>query len=251
MSFKATLSEPDLLIDSLSSIAEIIDEAVFKITPAGISLVAADRAMVAVADFHLAKSAFESFEVDSDQSIGLNMSNLLSVLKRASGKDKLSLNLMGNKLQIEMTNGGSRKFVVPLIDVTQEEIPQIEQLQFSVKAELHPDILQSGVEDAEIVSDSVTFHATPDKFIMKSEGDVSSAELEVQSGNPQLLSLQSGSEAKAKYPIDYLKKMIKAARIADSVTVQFGQDYPMKISFKSGDKASLQFILAPRMTDSE
>jgi proliferating cell nuclear antigen len=251
MTFKATLSESNLLIDSLSSISEIIDEAVFKITPAGISLVAADRAMVAVADFHLAKSAFEKFEVDSDQAIGLNMSNLLTVLKRSSGKDKLNFNLANNKLQIEITNGGSRKFVVPIIDVTQEEIPQIEQLQFSVKAELNPEILQSGVDDAEIVSDSVTFQATSNKFIMKSEGDLSSAELEIQSGNPNLLSLESGADTKAKYPIDYLKKMIKAARIADSVTVQFGQDYPMKMSFKSGDKASLQFILAPRMTESE
>jgi proliferating cell nuclear antigen len=91
----------------------------------------------------------------------------------------------------------------------------------------------------------------PNKFVMKSEGDLSSAELEIESGNPNLVSLESGSDTKSKYPIDYLKKMIKAARIADTVTLQFGQDYPMKMSFKSGDKASLQFILAPRMSDSE
>lgn len=251
MSFKATLNEPGILINSLSSIAEIIDEAVLKVTSSGISLVAADRAMVAVADFHLSKSAFEVFELDSDQSIGLNMSNLISVLKRVSGKDKLKLNLAGNKLQIEITNGSLRKFSVPLIDVTQEEIPQIEQLQFSVKAELHPEVLQAGVEDAEIVSDSITFQISPEKFIMKSEGDLSSAELELERGNAHLLNLESSSEMKSKYPIDYLKKMIKAAKIADSVMLQFGQDYPMKISFKSGDKASLQFILAPRMSDSE
>lgn len=251
MSFKATLNDTDLLVDPLSSIAEIIDEAVFKITPAGISLVAADRAMVAVADFHLSKSAFENFEVDSDQAIGLNMSNLLSVLKRSSGKDKMNLSLVNNKLNIEIVDGGSRKFSVPLIDVTQEEIPQIEQLQFSVKAEIQPDVLQSGVDDAEIVSDSVTFQASADTFIMKSDGDLSSSEMEIKSGSPHLVSLQSDSEAKSKYPIDYLKKMIKAAKIADTVTLQFGQDYPMKISFKSGDKASLQFILAPRMSDSE
>ena len=67
MMFKATLNGPGLLVDSLASIAELIDEGIFKITPTGISLVAADRAMVAVADFHLSKSAFEEFELDSDQ----------------------------------------------------------------------------------------------------------------------------------------------------------------------------------------
>lgn len=249
--FKATLKGPSLLTDPLSSIAEIIDEGLFKITPSGISLVAADRAMVAVTDFHLSKNAFENFEVDSDQSIGLNISNLLSVLKRASGGDTLKFDLSDNKLHIEITNGGTRRFVVPLMNITQEEIPQIEQLEFSTKAELKSNILHSGIEDAEIVSDSVLFRASPEKFVMRADGDVSSAELELESGNSHLLSIETESETTSRYPIDYLKKMMKAAKIADAVTVQFGQDYPMKLSFKSGDKASLQFVLAPRVSDKD
>lgn len=249
MMFKATLSQPSLLVDSLASIAELIDEGIFKITTSGISLVAADRAMVAVADFHLSKNAFESFEVDSDQSIGLNITNLLLVLKRSSAKDTLKFNLEKNRLHIEIANGGKRRFVVPLIDLTQEEIPQIEQLEFSTKAELRPEVLQSGIDDAEIVSDSVLFHTSPGKFVMRSEGDVSSAELELEAGNSHLLSLEAQSETRSRYPLDYLKKMVKAAKIADSVLIEFGQDYPMKLSFKSGDKASLQFVLAPRVSE--
>ncbi len=247
--FKAILNGPALLVDPLASIAELIDEGIFKITSTGISLVAADRAMVAVADFHLSKNAFESFEIDSDQSMGLNITNLLSVLKRASGKDTLEFDLSGNRLSIKMKNGGTRRFVVPLIQLTQEEIPQIEQLEFSSRAELSPDVLQSGIEDAEIVSDSVMFHTSPDKFVMRSEGDVSSAELELVTGNSHLISLQADSDTKSRYPLDYLRKMVKAAKIADSVLIQFGQDYPMKLSFRAGDKASLQFVLAPRVSE--
>jgi len=251
MTFKATLKGPSLLVDSLSSIAELIDEGIFKITPSGISLVASDRAMVAVTDFHLSKAAFESFEVDKEQSIGLNITNLLSVLKRASGTDTLKFDLSGNKLQIEMSNGGTRRFVVPLINLTQDEIPQIEQLEFSTKVEIESGILQSGIADVEIVSDSVLFQASQDKFVMRAEGDVSSAELELEKGNSHLLSMETKSETKSRYPIDYLKKMVKAAKMSDSVTLQFGQDYPMKLSFKSGDKASLQFVLAPRVSDKD
>jgi proliferating cell nuclear antigen len=251
MTFKATLIGPGILIDSLSSIAELIDEGIFKITQNGITLVAADRAMVAVADFHLSKAAFQEYEVDTDQSMGLNILNLLSVLKRSSGKDTLKFNLMGNRLHIEMVGDGRRKFVVPLVDLTQDEIPQIEQLEFAAKVELRPDILQSGIEDAEIVSDSVLFVTSPEKFIMRSEGDSSSAELEMEKGNPKMMALEAVSETKSRYPLDYLKKMFKAAKIADSVMLQFGQDYPMKISFKAGDRASLKFVLAPRVSDAE
>ena len=249
MTFKATLNGPSLLVDSMSSIAELIDEGIFKITPSGISLVAADRAMVAVADFHLSKSAFEEFEVDSEQEIGLNIANFLSVLKRASGKDTLKFKLEGNRLHVEMRDGGTRRFVVPLIDLTREEIPQIEQLEFPTRAEIKTSMLQSGIEDAEIISDSVVFHTAPDRFIMRAEGDVSSAELELDTGNPHLVSVEADSDVKSRYPLDYLKKMVKAAKISDTVIVQFGQDYPMKLSFKSGDKASLQFVLAPRVSE--
>ena len=249
MTFKAVLNGPGLLVDSLSSIAELIDEGIFKITQTGISLVAADRAMVAVADFHLSKSAFEEFDVDADVSIGLNIANFLSVLKRASGKDTLKLRLDGNRLHVEIKDGGTRRFVVPLIDLTQEEIPQIEQLEFAAKVELMTGVLQSGLEDAEIVSDSVLFNAGPGKFVMRAEGDVSSAELELEAGNQHLTSVDAKSDVRSRYPLDYLRKMVKAAKISDNVLLQFGQDYPMKLSFKSGDKASLQFVLAPRVSE--
>lgn len=247
--FKATLSNPALLTDSISSIAELIDEGLFKVSKEGVSLVAADRAMVAVVDFKISSSAFESYEIDEDRAIGLNIGNLLSVLKRATGKDKVTLNLQDSKLQVEISNSSKRKFVVPILDLGQDEVPPVGQLEFTASSELKPEILQSGIDDAEIVADSVLFHTTPTKFTMRAEGDVSRSELELEQGNAALIKLESNGEVKSRYPLEYLKKMIKAAKIADSVSIQFGQDYPMKLFFKSGDKASLQFVLAPRVSE--
>ncbi|MEM5811049.1 MAG: DNA polymerase sliding clamp, partial [Candidatus Aenigmatarchaeota archaeon] len=60
---------------------------------------------------------------------------------------------------------------------------------------------------------------------------------------------ETKNEVRSRYPIDYLKKMIKASKIADSATVRLGQDYPMKLEFKSGDKVSMTFVLAPRVSE--
>lgn len=247
--FRATLTDPSLLINSVSTIAELIDEGIFKVTQSGIGLVAADRAMVAVVDFNLSSSAFENFELDKDQTIGLNVGNLLSVLRRATGSDKLSLSLQDSKLEIVITGESRRRFVVPLLDLSQEEVPPIEQLEFAAKVELKPGVLQSGIDDAEIVADSILFETSPNKFVMRAEGDVSRAELELETGNPSLINLLADNSVKSRYPLDYLKKMIKAAKIADSVSLEFGQDYPMKLGFKSGDKVSLRFVLAPRVSE--
>ncbi|MEM5882827.1 MAG: proliferating cell nuclear antigen (pcna) [Candidatus Aenigmatarchaeota archaeon] len=247
--FRAKLSDVGLLRDSISTIAELIDEGTFKIAKDGISLTAADRALVAVVDFKISSKAFDEYEVEKEQSIGVNMGNFLSVLKRAGSGDKATFRLQDSKLEVILENSSRRKFVVPLIDLTQEEVPPIEQLEFTSKAELKPEILEAGVEDAEVVSDSILFEASREKFSMIAEGDISSAQLELEKGNEALLDLKADGNVRARYPLDYLKKMVKAAKVADSVTLEWGQDYPMKLSFKLEDKLSLSFVLAPRVME--
>ncbi len=249
--FKATLTEANLLTDSIATIGELIDEGIFKIAKDGISLVAADRALVAVVDFKISSSAFEKYELDKEIQIGLNVTNLLSIMKRTAADDKLSLNLSESKLEIVLENSSKRRFSVPLLDLGQEEVPPIDQLEFKAVAEIKPEVIQYGIADADIVSDSVIFEASENKFGMKAEGDISSAQLELEKGNSSLISLKSDKEIQARYPLDYLKKMIKAAKLADSVTLQWGQDYPMKMSFKAGDKVHLSFVVAPRVSENE
>lgn len=247
--FKATLENVSLLRDSISSIAELIDEGIFKVTKEGIALIAADRAMVAVVDFMISASAFDSFELDKEQAIGLNIGNLLSVLKRAGADDKLTLNLQEAKLELTIKNSSRRRFVVPLLDLSQEEVPPIDQLQFTTKAVVRPDVLHSGIDDAEIIADSIVFDVSPTRFGMLAEGDVSKTELELEKGNEALMELKADGSVRSRYALDYLKKMIKAAKIADSVSLEYGQDYPMRLEFKSGDKVRLTMILAPRVTE--
>jgi len=251
LAFKAVLSNVSLLTDSISTIAELIDEGLFKLGKDGISLVAADRALVAVVDFKILASAFDKYEADEEKSIGLNITNLLSVLKRAGGEDKATLSLQDSKLEIVLENASRRRFVLPLLDLGQEEVPPIDQLEFAFSAELKPSVLQNGIADAEIVADSILFFADSSKFQMHAEGDISSAHLELQRGNQSLIELKGEGEVKSRYPLDYLKKIIKAAKIADSVTLRWGQDYPMKLEFKSKDKITLNAILAPRVSESE
>ncbi|MEM5836733.1 MAG: proliferating cell nuclear antigen (pcna) [Candidatus Aenigmatarchaeota archaeon] len=249
--FRAVLKDVDLLRNCVSIIGELIDEGIFKIDKEGISLTAADRAMVAVVDFKMHASAFEEFEVDKEHSIGLDISNFLSALKRASSEDKAIFTLQDSKIEILLQNSSKRRFALPLLELSPEEIPAIDQLQFTTKAKISSEVLETGIEDASTVSDAVVFGASPSKFSMKAEGDVSSTELEIEKGEEALIELKANKETTARYPLDYLEKMVKAAKIADVVELEWGQDYPIKISFEVPDKISLTFILAPRVSESE
>jgi proliferating cell nuclear antigen PCNA len=250
--FKATLAKPSILTDSISTVAELIDEGIFKLTKEGISLVAADRAMVAVVDFFMSSDAFEKYELDKEQSIGINIINLLSVLKRAGSGDKVTVALQDNKLEVLIEGKSKRRFVIPLLDIAPEEVPPVDQLEFTSQVSLKPDVLQSGVEDAEIVSDSVVVETSPNSFLMRAEGDISRTELELKSGDEPLLEVKASGSVRARYPLDYLKKMMKAAKLSDVVRIKYAQDYPMKMEFETSDKkVSLSFVLAPRVSESE
>ncbi len=251
--FKAIISDIKLLQEPMSSIGELIDEGIFNITKEGISFLAADRAMVSVVDFNLSSSAFDEYEIDADQKLGLNIINLLSVLKRAGSGDTISFEAQDAKLQITIEGDSKRKFHVPILELRDDEIPPIDQLSFKSKIKLKTDVLKNGIADAEIIGDSVVITTDSEKFGMKADDNIKRTELEIRKGSEALIELEADGEQRSRYAIDYLNKMMKASKMNDFVTLQYGTDYPMKIDFSSGkkeDKVKLTYILAPRVQDS-
>ncbi|MEM5793324.1 MAG: proliferating cell nuclear antigen (pcna) [Candidatus Aenigmatarchaeota archaeon] len=247
--FKAVLSKTDFFKDSISTIGELIDEGVFKVTKNGMELMAADRAMVALVDFKIPATAFDEFKVAGEQSIPVNISNMVSILKRLKSEDKLVLELKGNKLEIVMENSSSRKFTLPLMEISQEELPSVDQLDFKAKVKIKSDVFKSGIEDADIVGDSILLEANSERFNMKAVGDITSTELTLQRGNKNLLDLSAAGNITSRYPLEYLKKMIKASKLSDEALIRWSKDYPMRLDFSMIDKVSLGFVLAPRVSE--
>jgi len=247
--FSAVTSEPKLLRDSIDTISQLIDEGIFKLKRDGIELLATDRAMVAVVEFKLGAGAFDEYTCDEDKEIGLNLLNFLTILKRAGSEDKLKLTLKDDdKLEVTLKGSSTRKFAVPLLNITKEEIPPVDQLDFSASAEIKSGIIEQGIADADIVADSVIFELDEEKLRMSAEGDTTKSELVLEKGNESLVNLNARQSIKSRYPLDYLKKIIKASKIADITKINLGTDYPMKIEFV-GDNISFKCVLAPRVSE--
>ena len=248
--FKAVTKDPKLLRDSIDTISQLIDDGLFKIKKDGIELMAADRAMVSFVDFRLKSSTFDEYECDKEASIGLNLLNFLTVLKRANSNDKLILSLdeKENKLEVALEGDSKRKFAIPLIEISKEDMPQIDQLKFGASASVRSDILEQGITDAEIVADSVLIELSPESLRMLAEGNSSRAELNLEKGNSALSGLDAEEKVSSRYSLEYLRKMIKGSRISENVKVMMGKDFPLKFEF-SGDNAFLAMVLAPRIAE--
>jgi len=249
--FKAVLDDISLLRESFNAIAEIIDEGNFSIKRDGISLVCPDRAVIAMVDFMILPTAFESYNCDKEVEVGLNIPKMLQFIRKAKPEDKLIMSLDEEEDRFELTLEGTitRKFAMPIISTPQQESQDMSKFNFENSVELDPGILKEGVENATMISDSITIKLTKDALILKSEGDSSYTQLKANADNPQIYSLNVKEEALARYSIEYLSKMLKASKLAEKLKIEFNKDYPLHLEYMIRDKVKLGFILAPRIEE--
>ena len=80
-------------------------------------------------------------------------------------------------------------------------------------------------------------------FIVSAEGDLNKLNIP----NRENENTKIEGIAKSKYSIEYLKKMSAAKCLSDDVILEFGTDYPIRLTYRQVDRLSLVFILAPRV----
>lgn len=244
---KLTLAEPKYFKESISIISDLVNEARFKITPDAIELVAMDPANVAMVIFKLLSSSFTEYKVTKRVDLAINLSNLKQILRRVNPTDVVVIELDNdNKLTLQIKGNTVRTFSLPIIDIEEKE-QKVPDLKFPLNIKATSLILNEAIEDADIVAEAVTLVVEQKKFTMLAEGDLSNAKIEMVDGDEVKITSESQTAIKAKYSIEYLKKMITGSKLADKVMIQFNKDYPLRLDYRVVDKLQLAFILAPRV----
>ncbi|MFH1770423.1 MAG: proliferating cell nuclear antigen (pcna) [archaeon] len=242
---KLTLSEPKFLKDSISIISDLVTEATFKITKDAIELIAMDPANVAMVIYKLLSSAFVEYDVKEEILLSINMNDLKQVLRRAKTNDAVTLEVEDNKFKITFKSNAVRHFFLPLIEV-EEKQQKIPDLKFKSTITTNSDIIIEAIEDADIISESVTIIVDKKEFTVNAAGDLSKANIHISADNDTKI-VSDEEKVKSKYSIEYLKKMMQGSKLSNKVILQLGSDYPLKMEYKVLDKVQLAFILAPRV----
>ena len=248
--FKAKLEEVGLIKDSMKTISDLISEGLFQLKKDGIHLIAADPAMVGLVDFNMQEQIFEEFELDEETKVGLNLENLYSILRRANSDDTITLELDEDNSQFKIIMEGmsTRSFSLPILNLSEDDIPSTDQLDFNIESEIETQVFEGAIKDAMVVSDSVTISADENTINIVSEGDQSNVDFEIDSDSDGIISLE-GSDAKSMFSLDYLNKMIGAKKLSNTLNMKLGEDFPMRLEFTVPEKAELSFVLAPRIEE--
>jgi proliferating cell nuclear antigen len=242
---RLTLAEPKYIKDSVSVISDLVNEAKFIVKKDGLELIAMDPANVAMVIFRLLSTCFTEYDIKEDVELAINLAQLKQILRRAKSNDTVTLEQADGKLQLQFRSDTVRTFSLPIIELEEKE-QRVPELTFPVSIEANSSVLSEAIGDVDVVAESVTFLGDAGKLTIVAEGDLSKAKIEIISSDNIKIESKNDS-VKAKYSIEYLKKMIEGSKLADRVTIQFSSDYPLRLDYKQLDKVSLSFILAPRV----
>ncbi|MAG10997.1 proliferating cell nuclear antigen (pcna) [Candidatus Pacearchaeota archaeon] len=233
------LENPAQLSKVIDILAELVTEVRIKINDSGMSIVAIDPANVTMVGFRLPKRAFSQFET-SDEVLGVNLDDLKKILKRSGTKSSIILEKQENLLNIQIYDRIKRTFKLNLIEISSED-KELPNLDFSSKVEMNSSDLVDSIEDCTVVADACSFIIEEGKFIIEAKG-INSARSEFSGDEAEI----NAEDCKARYSLEYLSKFIKGAKIADRVVMNFANEHPLRMDFRT-EGMELSFVLAPRV----
>jgi len=247
INLKLVLEKAQDFQKSIDAIAVLIDEAEFVIDENGLALKATDPSQISMVDFVLEKSAFKEFDVSQKTKIGLDLDYARQVVSRAKPDDELTLELDQSKsrLNIMFKGTSTRKFNLPLIDISSADLPN-PKIEFDVELKVLASVLQDALKDASLVSSHVSIGVSEDKFVVKADSSKGNLNSVTEKDKKNLIELNAKKDAMSMFPLDYLQDMLKTAQAGTEIEVTLKSNAPIVVSYKIG-KARIKYFLAPRI----
>jgi proliferating cell nuclear antigen len=243
--FKAIVSA-ETLRATLDSVSVLVDECKIHLDEEGLRIRAVDPANVGMVDLELDASAFEAYEADGGL-IGVNLSRLEDIAGMADSGQLVELELDEETRKLHIHIDGL-EYTLALIDpdsIRQE--PDIPDLDLSAEIVIEGADIDRSVTAADMVSDHIALgvDAGDEQFYVDAEGDTDDVHLELT--REDLIDLQAG-DAHSLFSLDYLNDMNKAIPKDAEVTVELGEEFPVKLHFEvAAGKGQVTYMLAPRI----
>lgn len=257
MSFSLKLENSRILKGIIETLASIIDETEFKVTPKEFTISAMDPSRICLLKLSIKKDDFDEYDCSQDSKVGLNLDDLDKILKRSTSNDavEISFNEKEQKIKIKMQREGAsrtRTFSLALLDIDIEEIPMdnLLKIEYPSKWVMEPDFLVEAIKDAEIYSEILNINANEGKgLIFSSSGQI--GEMEYDLNEEDLIETDLQGSSSGAYSLTFLKAILKIASITEKLEIALKTDHPLKMNFDLLEGGKLNYFLAPRVEEEE
>jgi len=258
--FEAKLIKGGILKKILDAIKDLLNEATFDCSEAGVQLQAMDNSHVSLVSLNLRSEGFDKFRCDRNLSMGMNLASLTKVLRCANNDDIITMKAQDNAdvvtFVFESTSGDRiSDFDMKLMNLDQEHLG-IPETDYACIVKMPSSEWARIVRDLSGVGESIVIACTKQGVKFSSTGDIGS-------GNVKLAQSSSADDEKTAVHIDlqepvtltfasrYLNNFAKAAGLSDQVVLSMSPEVPLVVEFKIEDIGYIRYYLAPKIEDEE
>ncbi len=253
--FKAKLSDSQVVRGIFESVSSIISEVNMKIDENGIGMAAMDLSHICLVSLTLKKEDFDEFETDKDYELGINLEDMVKIIKRSGSKDEITFihNPEEKRLVIEMKPPEAKKsrtFTLALIDLEGEEInlESLNSMEFPNKCSYPVQYMDEAIKDAEIFSEVLEV-IVGDKLTFASTGNIGDMSYELE--KEELDFYEFNEESKGIFAISFLKNILKVKSISNVLDMSLKSESPLKMLFDILNSSQIMYYLAPRVEEED
>ena len=257
MSFTLKLENSRILKGIIETLASIIDETEFRVTPKDFTISAMDPSRICLLKLAIKKDDFDEFKCEKESKVGLNLDDLDKILKRSAVNDSVEISFSETdpKIKIKMQREGTqrtRTFSLAILDIDIEEIPMdnLLKIEYPTKWVIDPEFLVEAIKDAEIYSDILNIKAEENQgLVFNSSGQI--GEMIYDLNEDDLINSTINGTNNASYSLTFLKAILKIASITEKLEISLKSDHPLKMIFNLLEGGELSYFLAPRVEEAE
>jgi len=240
MVLKIIINNINLFKKSIDAINVLNNDVNFIATKEGISLISTDPSQISLINYIAPKEQFEEYIYNEDVELmfGLHIDSLLQILQHSNNNEKLILEIIENKIKIQLIGDSKRYFELPLIDIYKENL-SLPEIKWTNIININSKDIIDTINDSKLFSNFINFKLLDNKLLISSNSSKGNFCQEIILNENQEISIE-----KSYFNIDFLKLMLKNSE--NIINISLAKDLPMKIKYNL-DKIKIEYILAPRV----
>jgi proliferating cell nuclear antigen len=244
----------------LEATRELITEANFEVSTAGISLQAMDSSHVSLVSLTLRADGFSHFRCDRSFSMGMNLNNMNKMLKCAGNDDAITMRAEDGSDVVTFlfeNPSGDRvaEFELKLMDITAENLG-IPDTEYECTVRMPSSEFQRICRDLSTIGDTVEIAVTKDGVRFACAGDIGSANIMVRQHSvadrpDESTSIEMSEPVALTFALRYLNSFAKATCLSPGVVIKLSRELPVVVEYRMVEMGHVRYYLAPKIDEEE
>lgn len=241
------------------AISAVVSETQIRFDPEGIFLDAIDDGRICLIGVKIDKVDYDSYKCDQKHTIGLNIEDVVKILRRGSAKDEVTFSYTPETKRFKILlkpekAKKARTFALGLVQLNDSGIKpeQLEKIEYNAKVSIPVSYLDEAIKDADIFSEVLMISFDREGITFKAEGQIGESEAVLESGDEgvqdYVCKVESGDNS---FALTYLKHIAKAMALSERVELSLNANTPIKVKYSIMSSSSIRYYLAPRVDEQE